>query len=62
MLRDPLLERAICLVLQHTEGREIRCGPVPLVECGEIESFVLGERVVRDNLEMLRHSTLLTLQ
>ena len=41
VLRDALLEHAICLVLQHAEGGQIRGGPVPLVEGGDGE-LVLG--------------------
>ena len=52
VLRDALLEHAICLVLQDAEGGQIRCGPVPLVESGKIEAFVLREGIIGDDLNL----------
>ena len=50
VLCDSLLEGAICFVLENTERWKVRCRPVPLVERCQIETFVLVEGVVSDNL------------
>lgn len=51
MLSDALLERAVCLLLKHSEGGQFGRRPVLLVEGGEIEALVVGEGFVRDDLQ-----------
>jgi hypothetical protein len=50
VLRDPALENAIRLLLEHTERRQLRLGPVLLVERSEVEALMLGEGLVCDHL------------
>jgi hypothetical protein len=50
MLSDTGLERAISLVLEDAECRQIRGWPVALVETGQVKPFVLVECVVGDYL------------
>ena len=50
MLRHSLLERAVGLVLQHTECRKLRRRPVALVEASEVKALVQVEGFVGDHL------------
>ena len=51
MFRYAGLEGVIRFLLQHTEARKIRWGPVFLVERSQVESFMFRKRLVGDNLE-----------
>ena len=50
MLRHAGLERAVRLVLEHTETWQLGGWPIPLVERRKVEAFVLSESLIGDNL------------
>ncbi len=54
MLRHPRFERAICLILENAERWKFRGGPISVVETREIESFMLVEGIVRNDLQRAR--------
>lgn len=45
----PSLERQVWLELEDTECSEIRCRPILVVEGGQVEALMVGERSVGDN-------------
>jgi hypothetical protein len=49
-MSNPIFEGTIILLLQDTETGQIRRWPILLVERCQIESFMLGKRVICDNL------------
>lgn len=50
VLRHSLLEHAVCLVLEHTERRQVSRRPVPFIECRQVKAFVVCECLIRDDL------------
>ena len=50
MCRHTLLELDVRLLLEHAEGRQLGRGPVLVLEAGKIESLMLLEGFVRDDL------------
>lgn len=53
MASNTILESSIGLGLEDSEAWEIRWRPVLLIKGGEIEAFVAGESIVRDNLSIM---------
>jgi hypothetical protein len=49
MLGHSRLEHAIRLLLEDTERREVRKRPIPLVEDGEVKTFVAGKCLIGDD-------------
>ena len=58
MMSNPVFEGTIILLFQDAETGQIRRWPILLVERCQIKSFMLGKRLICDNL-IERHQLLL---
>lgn len=50
MLCNPRFESTVGLVLENTEGRQVRRWPVAIVEACQVKAIVLSKRIVGNNL------------